>query len=149
MRDLLGRLPAETDDAYRARVMPLVTLALATPRQRVEDRRRDFEAAAALAPEQQAEMDHALADARAELLQLANAAVASGDLTPYKKNSAGLVRFVGDAAAVFDDLDGRVRRALTPEQAALVEQSGFDLVEYLGFTTPWEHLTPPPPAPGM
>jgi hypothetical protein len=145
MRDLLGRHPGETDEQWRARVVPLMKLALGRPRGRVEDKRREFEAAAALAPEQQAELDQALEDARAELVGLASQSVAAGDLTPYRRNTVGVLNFVGGVAGIADGFDARVRQILGPDQQRVLEDIGFDLVEYLGFTTPWETVTPPPP----
>src|SRR5688572_11182822 len=43
MRDLLGRAAGETEEQYRARVAPLVATVLFRPRQRMEDKRREFE----------------------------------------------------------------------------------------------------------
>lgn len=149
LRDTFGRAPGETDEAYRARVTPLVETMLWKPRQRVEERRAEFEEAADLSAEQKAELDKALADARAELVGMANAAVGAGDLTPYKRNTAGVLRAVGAGVGIVDGFDGRIRQMLSPEQAALLDQTGFDLIEYVGLTTPWETLTPPPPAPSL
>ena len=145
LRDLLGRAAGETDEQYRARVAPLISLTLNRPRSRVEDKRAEFEAAAELKPEQREELDRAIADARNELVGLASQAVAAGDLTPYKRNTAGVVSFVGGAAGIADGFDARVRQILGDDQQRVLEDIGFDLIEYLGFTTPWENVTPPPP----
>lgn len=149
LRDLLGRAPTETEEQYRARVAPLVATALFRPRQRVEDKRKEFETAAELTPEQRGELDGAISDARAELVALASKSVTAGDLTPYRRNSLGLLNFVGGAAGVADGFDAHVRRILASEQQGLLEDTGFDLIEYLGFTTPWETVTPPPPPPNL
>jgi hypothetical protein len=149
LRDLLGRGPAETEEQYRARVAPLVAMTLIRPRQRLEDKRTEFETAAEVSPEQRGELDRAIADARTELVTLASQAVASGELTPYRRNSVGLLNFVGGVAGIADGFDVRVRGILGAEQLGLLEQTGFDLIEYLGFTTPWESVTPPPPAPNL
>jgi hypothetical protein len=146
VRELLGRAIGETEDQYRARVAPLVAMALARPRQRSEDKRQEFEGAAGLSPEQRAALDQAVADSRAELVTLASQAVTDGDLTPYRRNTLGLLNFVGDAAGIADGFDARVRGLLQADQVGLLDDTGFDLVEYLGLTTPWESVTPPPPA---
>ncbi len=145
LREMLGRAEGETDQAYRERVAPMIELALSRPRQRVEERRAEFEAAAELTEEQRAEFDQALTDARAELVGVASQAITVGDLTPYRRNTAGVLRTVGVAAGVLDGFDARVRGTLRPDQASLLDQTGFDLIEYIGFTTPWETLAPPPP----
>lgn len=144
IRMMLGRLDGESDEAYRARVAPLVTFALARPRERFEQRRKDFEAAAELTPEQHDELDRAVADAHGELLALANKSIAAGDLTPYKRNPRGVLAFLGGAVTTVDTVDARLKKSLSPQQLELMDQTGFDLVEYLGVTAPWEKATPPP-----
>jgi hypothetical protein len=147
LRDLLGRHPGETDDEYRARVMPMVSTVLSVPRDRVNERRRQFEEAAGLNPDQKTKLDAAFQDASAEVVGLANAAIASGDLTPYQRNSRGVLAFVGSTVGTADALDQRLRTILTPEQLSTMEESGFDPLEYLGVTSPWESVNPPPPPP--
>ena len=147
LRSTLGRADGETDEQYRERVVPLMQTMLSRPRQRVEDQRAEFETAAELTPEQRTGFDQALADARNELVGLASKAVTAGELTPYRRNSLGLLNFVGGAAAIVDGFDARFRQLLGPEQVGLLEDTGFDVIEYLGFTTQWETVTPPPPAP--
>lgn len=149
IRDLLGRIPGETDEQYRARVVPLVGMALGRPRQRLEDQRHEYEAAAELSHEQRGALDGALADARAELVELASRSVAAGELTPYRRNTIGVLNFVGGAAGIADGFDARLRQILGAEQLALLDQTGFDIIEYLGITTPWETVAPPPPAPNL
>jgi hypothetical protein len=149
IRDLLGRIPGETDEQYRARVVPFVGMALSRPRMRVEDQRAEFEAAAEISAEQRAALDAALADSRAELVDLASRSVAAGELTPYRRNTVGVLTFVGGVAGIADGFDARLRTVLGPEQLALLDQTGFDIIEYLGITTPWEQVAPPPPAPNL
>jgi hypothetical protein len=147
LRDLLGRHPGETDDEYRARVMPMVSTVLSVPRDRMNERRRQFEEAAGVNAEQKAKLDAAFHDASAEVVGLAHAAIANGDLTPYQRNSRGVLAFVGSTVGTADALDQRMRTILTPEQLATMEESGFDPLEYLGATSPWETVNPPPPPP--
>ncbi len=148
LRDLLGRKPGETDEEYRARVAPLVSTVLSVPRDRISERRRQFEEAAGVNDEQKGRLDAAFQDASTEVLGLANAAIASGDLTPYVRNSRGVLAFVGSTVSTVDALDLRMRQILTPEQIAVMEEAGFDPLEYLGVTSPWEALNPPPPPGG-
>jgi hypothetical protein len=147
MRDFLGRGEGETDEAYRARMSPLVEGALAVPRGWAEEARADWEAAAELDEEQRAAVDAAFADARAEALAAANAMIASGELSPYKRSSRGVLAFAAGAATIADGVDARLRGVLSAEQMAAAEEAGFDWLEYLALTTKWEGLNPPPPAP--
>jgi hypothetical protein len=147
LRDVLGRRAGESDEAYRERVAPLVSGILAIPRDRLDEKRRQFEEAAGVSAEQRAAIDAAIKEGSDELLNLANQAVAAGDLTPYRRNSRGVLAFVGSTVGTLDTLDQRLRGVLTPEQWVTMEESGFDPLEYLGVRTPWESLTPPPPEP--
>lgn len=148
LRAMLGRQPGESDEAYRARVTPLVHLALATPRERMVEARRQFEEAAGLSAEQRAALDTAFTEAGATLVDLASQAVAAGELTPYSRNTRGVLAFVGAAVAPLSAVDERVRGVLTPAQQQVLDESGFDLLEYAGTHAPWESVTPPPPPPG-
>lgn len=147
MRDFLGRAADESEEDYRARMAPLIEGALAAPRGFAEEARADWEAAAELDDEQRAAVDQAFADARAEALAAANALIASGELSPYRRSSRGVLAFAAGAATIADGVDARLRDVLTPEQIAAADKAGFDWLEYLALTTPWEGLNPPPPAP--
>jgi hypothetical protein len=148
MRDLLGRRPGETDEEYRARVAPLVGTLLSIPRDRLGERRRQFEEAAGIDDEQRAKLDAAFDAAANELVGLANAAIASGDLTPYSRNTRGVLAFVGSTVGTVDGLYDSIGKVLRPEQLQVMQESGFDPLEYLGVTTRWESLNPPPPPSG-
>jgi hypothetical protein len=147
LRELLGRRPGESAEDYRARVAPMVTAALAIPRERAEEKRREFEEAAGVTAEQREKMDAALHQSTDELVGLANGAIASGALTPYRRNTRGVLDFVAQAAGPADALDQRLRGIFTPEQLATMEEAGFDPLEYLGVNAPWETLDPPPEPP--
>jgi hypothetical protein len=147
VRDLLGRRPGETDDEYRARLMPMVETVLSIPRERMAEKRRQFEEAAGLSDEQRAQFDAAFQGAAGEVVALANAAIASGGLTPYERNTKGVLDFVGSTVSSVDALDQSLGRILTPEQQRVMRESGFDPLEYLGANAPWESLNPPPPPP--
>jgi hypothetical protein len=145
VREMLGRRAGESDEAYRGRVAPEIAGVLQMPRDRVEDKRREFEAAAEVSDAQRGEIDRALDDAKAELLAVANQAVASGELTPYRRNTAGLLSFAASAAPIAEQFDARVGKILSPEQLAILQQTGFDWIQYGALTTKWESLRPPPP----
>jgi hypothetical protein len=145
LRETFGRRDGETDEAYRERVAPLVGTMLMVPRGRMAERRREFEEAAGIDDEQRAKLDALVKDTQTELITVANQAIASGQLTPYRRNTAGLAGFVGGAATIAESADQRFRQLLTPDQIAAMEQSGFDVIEYLAFTSPWESVNPPPP----
>jgi hypothetical protein len=145
LKNLLGRHEGETEDEYRARVKPLVEGGLAGPRDRVEEKRRQFEEAAGVTDEQRAQLDQAFAEAGNELLAVANQAIQSGDLTPYRRNSYGVFSAFSGAVPTIEALDQRLRGILTQEQWQTMDEAGFDWLEYLGLTTGWEGLNPPPP----
>ena len=145
LREVFGRREGETDDQYKARVGPVVAAALMVPRSRIEESYKDALAAAEVTGEQQAALDKALADTRAEIAAAANQAIESGDLTPYRRNSRGILTFVGGTVAIMDGLDARLRDTLSADQLTALGDSGFDMIEYVGLTVPWETLNPPPP----
>lgn len=147
IREFLGRREGEDDAAYRERVAPTVKSILSGPRERQEERRRQFEEAAGVSSEQRARLDQAFAEGWSELTALANQSIAQGDLTPYRRNTRGVLAFVGAAVPTVDAVGERLREILTPEQQAIMEEAGFDYVEYLGVTSPWESVNPPPPEP--
>src|SRR5262245_9140445 len=144
IRNLLGRRPGESDQAYRDRVAPMVTAALSFPRDRVSELRKDFEEAAHVTSDQAKKMDQVFADAYAEVMSSANDSIAKGEMSPYRRSTRGILSFVGGTVAVVDSVDSRLQQILSAEQLAAAEATGFDLVEYLAVTAPWETLNPPP-----
>jgi hypothetical protein len=148
IRELLGRHPGESDADYKARVQPVIATALAAPRDRIAEKRRQFEEAAGVTAEQRAQMDAAFQSSEGELLKLADASVAAGDLTPYERNTHGMLNFVGSTVGTVDALDAQLGKILTPDQRGLMGEAGFDWLEYVALTTPWENVNPPPPPPG-
>ena len=145
MRMILGRGEGETDEQYRERVAPLITDRLSGPRDRMNEERTAFEQAANVTADQKAAMDQAFQDAYGELIDHANGAIQAGDLTPYKRNIRGVLSFAAGAETIVDGLDTKMNGILTPEQQAAMQESGFDLVEYMAVTAPWETLKAPPP----
>jgi hypothetical protein len=148
LRAMLGRDPGESADDYRARVIPMVTAALTGPRMRMEQARREAEKAAGVTDEQRAQLDRVFDDVISETLALTNQAVASGDLTPYERNVAGLLSWGGGLGAILGSTQSRIGGILSAEQQQILSEQGFEWGEYLGTRVPWEQLDPPP-APGQ
>ncbi|MCB9573661.1 MAG: hypothetical protein H6709_16395 [Kofleriaceae bacterium] len=142
---LLGRLEGETDDEYRARVLPLVDAALSRPREQLAAQRAEAEAAAGVTPEQSAALDAAFGDVYQELITYTNGAITDGQVTPYERNVAGLLEYAGGLGQILSGAEGRVGGILSPEQQQAIYDSGFEWGEYLGVSAPWDQLTPPPP----
>lgn len=145
MRAMLGREPGESVADYRARVVPFVQTALAVPRTRLDDARKEAEAAAKVTDEQRARLDALFADVQRETLDLTNQAIADGDLTPYERNYGGVLQWGGGLGAILGSTQTRIGDILTPEQRQIMADQGFEWGEYLGVTMPWERLEPPPP----
>ncbi len=145
LRAMLGREPGESVADYRARVVPFIQTALAVPRTRQGDARKEAEAAARVSDEQRAKLDALFADVTRETLDLTNQAIADGELTPYERNYGGVLQWGGGLGAILGTTQTRIGDILTPEQRQIMADQGFEWGEYLGVTMPWEQLEPPPP----
>jgi hypothetical protein len=145
LRAMRGREPGESVEDYRSRVVPFVQTALGVPRVRLDQARKDAEAAAKVTDEQRAELDELFADVTRETLDLTNQAIADGDLTPYERNYGGVLQWGGGLGAILGSTQTRIGDILTPEQRQIMADQGFEWGEYLGVTMPWEQLQPPPP----
>ena len=144
---LLGRAEGETDDEYKARIVPLIKGGLAIPRSRVEEMRKEAEAKAHVTPEQSQKLDRAFDKMYAGVLDYTNKAIADGQLSPYETNVAGMLEYAGGLGAMLQDAQGQIGQVLTPDQVRAMTESGFQWGEYLGVEAPWEQLQPPPPPP--
>jgi hypothetical protein len=144
---LLGRGDDETEDEYRARILPLMKMALAQPRQNAEDMRRLAEEKAGVTPAQHAALDAAFAEVYDDVITYTNGAISDGQLTPYQRNVAGMLEYAGGLGAILDGAEQRVDKVLRPEQRRTMYEAGFEWGEYLGVSAPWESLKPPPPPP--
>jgi hypothetical protein len=142
-----GRLEGETDDEYRARIMPLLTLGLAVPRERVAELRKEAEAKAHVTAEQSARLDKAMEKVYDDVLAYTNKAISDGQLSPYERNVAGWLDFAGGLGGILTDAQGQFGKILDSGQMKAMYDAGFEWGEYLGLNTPWEKLTPPPPRP--
>jgi hypothetical protein len=145
LRAMLGRDADESIEEYRARVAPMIQTALAMPRTRLEEARRDAEKAARVTGEQRAKIDALFADVSRETLALTNEAIASGDLTPYERNYAGVLSWAGGLGAILGSTQTRMGEILSEDQRAAMSDAGFEWAEDFGVKIPWEDLNPPPP----
>jgi hypothetical protein len=142
---MFGRADGETEDEYRARIVPLIKTGLALPRSRVEDMRKEAEAKAHVTPEQSQKLDHAFDKTYADVLDYTNKAIADGQLSPYERNVAGWLEVAGGFGGILQDAQSQIGQVLSPDQIQTMSSSGFEWGEYLGLEAPWEKLTPPPP----
>jgi hypothetical protein len=140
-----GRLDGETEDEYRARIMPLLKLGLAIPRERVAEMRRLAEDKARVTAEQSAKLDKAFDKVYDDVLAYTNKAITDGQLSPYERNVAGWLDYAGGLGGILTDANGQIGQILQPGQLKAMSDAGFEWGEYLGLSAPWEKLTPPPP----
>lgn len=144
---MFGRLENETDAEYQERVGAMIEVLLSKTRANVKDMRMNAEAIAGVTPEQSAQLDAAFTDLYDDVLDYANSAVASGQVSPYERNVAGLLEFAGGLGGLLAEAEGAAAKVLRPEQQRALEAAGFEWGEYLGAVVPWERINPPPPPP--
>ncbi|MGE0548881.1 MAG: hypothetical protein AB7O24_17725 [Kofleriaceae bacterium] len=144
---LFGRLEGETEEEYRARVMPAIEERLSKPRARVAENRKLAEAKAGVTPEQSAALDKAVDKVYSDVLDYANRAIADGTISPYKRNVSGWMEVVGGFGGIMTDAETQFGKIIGPDKLKAMYDAGFEWPEYVGFSAPWEKLTPPPPPP--
>ena len=144
---MFGRLDGETDDEYRARMIPLLKLGLTGPRDRVAEQRKIAEEKAKVTAAQSAELDKAFAKVYDDVIDYTNKAVTDGQLSPYERNVAGWLDFAGGLGGILTGANGQIGKILDPDQIKAMYESGFEWGEYLGLNAPWEKLKPPPARP--
>ena len=142
---MFGRADGETDDEYKARMVPLIKGGLLIPRQRVAEMRKEIEQKANVTPEQSQKLDKAFDKVYADALDYTNKAVADGLLSPYERNVSGWLEYAGGIGGILTDANGQIGQILSPDQIKTINGSGFEWGEYLGLQAPWESLSPPPP----
>jgi hypothetical protein len=142
---LLGRLDGETDDEYRARLLPMFAAGLTVPRLRIEEQRRIAQEKAHVTPDQSAKLDKAFDKVYSDVLDFTNKAVSDGQLSPYERNVSGWLEYAGGLGSILGDANTQIGKILEPSQMRAMYDSGFEWGEYLGLKAPWEQLRPPPP----
>jgi hypothetical protein len=142
---LLGRSDGETEDEYKARIVPLIKGGLAIPRARVEQMRHEAEERAHVTPEQSQKLDKTFDKIYGGVLDYTNQAIADGKLSPYETNVSGMLVYAGGLGTMLQDAQNQIGQVLSPEQMNAMTDSGFQWGEYLGVEAPWEQLQPPPP----
>ncbi len=145
MTAMFGRADGETDDQYRARILPLIEAGLALPRKRIEAMRKVAEEKAHVTEAQSQQLDAAFNKTYPDVLDYTNTAIADGTLSPYERNIANWLEFGGGLGTILQDANGQIGRVLSPDQIKTMYDSGFEWGEYLGLEAPWEKLMPPPP----
>jgi hypothetical protein len=139
-----GRLEGESEDDYKARILPLMTAGLALPRLRAEEQRKVAQDKAHVTPEQSARLDKAFDKVYGEVLDFTNKAVADGQLSPYERNVSGWLEYAGGLGGILNEANGQIGKILEPAQIRTMSDAGFEWGEYLGLEAPWEQLKPPP-----
>jgi len=142
---MFGRQDGETEEEYRARIVPLIKTGLAIPRAHVEDMRKQAEAAAHVTPEQSKKLDAAFDKVYDNVLDYTNKAITDGTLSPYERNVSGWLEYAGGLGTMLGEANGQIGQVLSPDQLKSLTDSGFEWGEYLGLEAPWEKLSPPPP----
>ncbi len=123
--------------AYRDRVLPIAQAVVAPQRVRVGHQRQAMEARARLDARQQQELDAAVMDASDAIVNRVWQAVADQELWPRPRPAAG-VALAADLLTSVTAADRRFRATLRDDQRAALDESGFDVADYLLFSVPWE-----------
>lgn len=142
---MFGRLDGETEDDYKARILPMIQTGLLMPRMAVEEQRKVAQDKAQVTPEQSAKLDKAFDKVYGDVLDFTNKAIADGQLSPYERNVSGWLEFAGGLGGILNEANGQIGKILEPSQVRTMYDAGFEWGEYLGLKAPWEQLKPPPP----
>ena len=142
---MLGRGANETDDEYRARMVPMITAGLMAQREKAVEMRKLAEDKAHVTAAQSAALDKAFEKTYGDALDYANKAIADGTLSPYERNVAGWLEVAGGMGAILGDAQASAGKILDAGQLKTMYDAGFEWGEYLGAEAPWEKLQPPPP----
>jgi hypothetical protein len=142
---MFGRLDGESEDDYKARILPLITTGLALPRMRAEEQRKIAQDKAHVTADQAGRLDKAFDKVYGDALDFTNKAITDGQLSPYERNVAGWLEYAGGLGGILTDANGQIGKILDPSQVRTMSDAGFEWGEYLGLKAPWEQLRPPPP----
>jgi hypothetical protein len=145
LAQMFGRLDGESEDDYKARILPLITTGLALPRMRAEEQRKVAQDKAHVTAEQSARLDKAFDKVYGDVVDFTNKAITDGQLSPYERNVAGWLEYAGGLGGILTDANGQIGKILDPSQVRTMSDAGFEWGEYLGLKAPWEQLRPPPP----
>ena len=140
-----GRLEGETEEEYRARIVPLIKAGLAVPRERAIENRKLAEEKAKVSAAQSAQLDKAFEKVYSDVLDYTNKAITDGQLSPYERNVAGWLDYAGGLGGVLSEAQGQIGKILDAGQMKTMYDSGIEWGEYLGLLAPWEKIQPPPP----
>lgn len=132
--------PDESLLEYRDRIVPVAQLAVAPHRARVDKLREQFVEEAGLNDEQQRMLDAAVQRSADDIKDHVMQSVLSGELLPPRVRPARAVAFARDLLDMLERADREFRASLGPEQLELLDAGGFDVVDYLFFSTRWEDL---------
>lgn len=144
---MFGRAEGETEEDWKARVMPMVTAGLTKLRDRTTDMRKQAEEQAGVTKEQSTALDRMFEKTYNDVVDYANEAVADGRLSPYKRDVGNWLEMAGGLGTMLNNTQGQIGKILSPSQVKSMYDSGFEWGEYLGAHAPWEKLRAPPPAP--
>jgi hypothetical protein len=142
---MFGRLEGETEEEYKARVMPLIKIGLDRKREQVKGMREEAEKKAGVTAAQHAALDKAFNKTFTDVLDYTNTAIKDGQLSPYERNVSGWLEFAGGLGGMLNEAQGGIGKILSPEQIKAMSGAGFEWGEYLGASAPWENLHAPPP----
>ncbi|MDB4959015.1 MAG: hypothetical protein JWO36_6584 [Myxococcales bacterium] len=142
---MFGRGDGETEDEYRARIVPLIKAGLLIPRERAAQMLKEAEDKAHVTAEQSKKLDKTFDKIYDDVLDYTNKAISDGQLSPYERNYAGVLEYAGGLGGMLTDAQGQIGKVLSADQLKAMSDSGFDWAEYLGVQAPWENLKPPPP----
>ena len=135
--ELLRLREGEDLFAYRDRVLPIAQAVVGPQRVRVGNQRQTMTSRARLDARQQEELDAAVMDASDAIVNRVWQAVANQELWPRPRPAAG-VALAADVLTSVTAADRRFRAALRDDQRAALDETGFDVADYLLFSVPWE-----------
>ncbi len=135
--ELLRLREGEDLFAYRDRVLPIAQAVVGPQRVRVGNQRQTMTSRARLDARQQEELDAAVMDASDAIVNRVWQAVANQEVWPRPRPAAG-VALAADVLTSVTAADRRFRAALRDDQRAAVDETGFDVADYLLFSVPWE-----------
>jgi hypothetical protein len=141
---MFGREADETEEQWRARVTPLISMGLSGPRNRSDEQRRMAMKKANVSTEQEAQIDAAMNKVYGDLLDYTNKSVKDGVLSPYERNVTGMLDYAGGLGGILNEAQGSIGKILSPQQMKAIYDSGFEWGEYLGVNAPWEQIGAPP-----